>query len=244
METLQERMERMQAERAARIAAAPDCPTHPGEKTGYCDPCMREMDEQRRARQREFRVAQSSDQCDAKFPARYRKAIADHPEVLTWIEGFHKNPSNSDGLLLMGKTGTGKTYQAYGALRAAVTQPRFDETNDAWESHVWRAMTMADLNANMRPGGDRDPEQTLKVNRSVDLLLLDDLGAARGSEWVEDHLYRLINGRYERMLPAIFTTNLEPAALRDAVGDRIASRLVESCRRVVLTGEDRRRVPK
>jgi DNA replication protein DnaC len=43
------------------------------------------------------------------------------------------------------------------------------------------------------------------------------------------------------MLPSIFTTNLPLADLRSGLGDRIASRLVETCDRVMLTGSDRRR---
>lgn len=73
------------------------------------------------------------------------------------------------------------------------------------------------------------------------LLLLDDLGAAKTSEWTEELTYRLINHRYEHMLPTLITTNLPTAELRTALGDRVASRLAEMTERVILTGPDRRR---
>ena len=53
--------------------------------------------------------------------------------------------------------------------------------------------------------------------------------------------YRLINHRYEHMLPTLITTNLPTAELRTALGDRVASRLAEMTERVILTGPDRRR---
>jgi DNA replication protein DnaC len=77
--------------------------------------------------------------------------------------------------------------------------------------------------------------------RTADLLLIDDLGVAKNSEWVEEAVYRIIGGRYEQMRPTIYTTNLDVPKLRDALGDRIASRLAETCTRVLLDGDDRRR---
>ncbi len=77
--------------------------------------------------------------------------------------------------------------------------------------------------------------------RHAGVLLLDDLGTAKGSEWVEEVTYRLVTHRYDAMRPTIHVTNLGPDELRDVLGDRIASRLSETCTRVVLSGPDRRR---
>lgn len=223
-----------------------ECPFHPGGPRYGCDDCQIEAAIERNANEEKAHKAGIAAACDNDFPRRYRCAKADHPDVLAWVERYLANPGNAQGLLLMGATGTGKTHQAYGALRtiATHTEPYKTEPNSRdthWTRIAWRATTMADLNASMRPGGDRDPENTLARNRNVDMLLIDDLAAARSSEWVEEHIYRLINGRYEDMRTTIFTTNLEPTALREAVGDRIASRLVESCQRIVLDGPDLRR---
>jgi DNA replication protein DnaC len=151
--------------------------------------------------------------------------------VLAWVRDFRSNPAGARSLLLVGPTGTGKTWQAYGALRLAVCTAH---------SPRWSATTFADFTAALRPSA-KDPEATLTTYRQAGLLLLDDLGAAKSSEWVEETTYRLLNHRYESMLPSIFTTNLPLADLRTGLGDRIASRLVETCDRVVLTGSDRRR---
>lgn len=179
-----------------------------------------------------WRITRARYECDQGFPRRFLQAdCAVDLNVSAWVEAFREDPASCPSLLLAGPTGVGKTWLAYGALRLAVT------TRDA---PTWQAVTFADFIAALRPAG-KDPEAAMRTYRDTDLLLLDDLGAAKSSEWVEETTYRLLNHRYEAMLPSIFTTNLPMAKLREGLGDRLASRLVEICTRVVLTGEDRRR---
>lgn len=129
-------------------------------------------------------------------------------------------------------TGTGKTYQAYGAVRALLSRG---------VRLRWEVTTTADLYARLRPRNGHDAERDLQTLARCPLLLLDDLGAAKTSEWTEELTYRLINHRYEHMLPTLITTNLPIPELRTALGDRVASRLAEMTERIVLTGPDRRR---
>ncbi|MFE3138948.1 ATP-binding protein [Streptomyces scopuliridis] len=178
---------------------------------------------------------------DARIPARYRRALADQPQITTWADQIARagrpgptGPGIAEGpsLLIAGPTGTGKTYQAYGAVRALLTRG---------VRLRWEATTSADLHARLRPRASHDGERELQTLSRSPLLLLDDLGAAKTSEWTEELTYRLINHRYEHMLPTLITTNLPTAELRIALGDRVASRLAEMTERVVLTGPDRRR---
>lgn len=178
-----------------------------------------------------WRVLRAGYDCDEGFPRRFVGATVTDPAAKAWVGAYLADPTQARSLLLVGPTGVGKTWQAYGALRAAVCTPRKPR---------WAATTFADFTAALRPSG-KDPEGTLGEYRRVDLLLLDDLGAAKSSEWVEETTYRLLNHRYEALLPSIFTTNLPLADLRTGLGDRLASRLVETCERVVLQGTDRRR---
>lgn len=180
-----------------------------------------------------WRVARAHYECDTRFPRRFAKASMDRLDVDAWVRRYDASPKDCPSLLIVGPTGTGKTWQAYGALRLVVCTP---------EAPTWAATTFADFTAALRPSG-KDPEGAMDTYRRADVLLLDDLGAAKSSEWVEETTYRLLNHRYEALLPTIFTTNLPLAALREGLGDRLASRLVEICDRVVLDGPDRRRHP-
>lgn len=73
------------------------------------------------------------------------------------------------------------------------------------------------------------------------LLILDDIGAERPSEYVCERLYDLINHRYTNMLATIYTSNLTPFELGDRLGSRIESR-VRSAEQIKLVGADRRTI--
>lgn len=181
-----------------------------------------------------------------RIPRQFAAAIPELPELHTWIDQLaetarsdqtrHKRiiatVTRGQSLLILGKVGRGKTHQAYGALRAlATTGVRSN----------WTAVSSADLYAALRPRHGIDTETEFRRFADAPVLLLDDIGAGKASEWTEEVNFRLVNHRYERQMPTLFTSNVLPGQLADALGDRVASRLAEMCERLVLTGEDRRR---
>jgi DNA replication protein DnaC len=189
-----------------------------------------------------------------RIPYDYRQAVADHRQVTAWVERIaaaaragdlggrgRREIAHGPSLLLWGPTGTGKTHQAYGAIRALTA---------AGCATRWDATTAADLYGQMRPRPGIDVEYQLRRIVRVPLLLLDDLGAAKSSEWTEELTFRLLNWRCQNRLPTLITTNLPPVrdqrvpqgarVLRDMVGDRVLSRLSGMCEPVEFTGPDRR----
>ncbi len=179
---------------------------------------------------------------DASIPARYRHAVADNAEVRAWVKAVVESAVDSKltvpavthgpSLLICGAVGRGTTYQAWGAVRAlAVTGLRIN----------WRVITAADLYASLRPRPGVDTEAAFQHYATTRLLVVDDLGAAKSTEFTEEVNYRLVNHRYEDELPTLFTSNVPPKELGEVLGGRVASRLVEMTTRVVLKGEDRRR---
>lgn len=179
---------------------------------------------------------------EAKVPPRYRDAVADHPEVRTWVHDLiaqtdvsqpYPTITTGPSLLLLGVVGVGKTHQCYGAIRAlAVSGARCS----------WELLTAADLFARQRPRPNVDTEEDFQRLARVGLLVLDDLGAAKDSEWTEEITYRLVNSRYQYCKPTIVTSNVVPAKLAEKLGERVASRLREMGWRVSLKGVDRRSV--
>ncbi|MBV7671407.1 ATP-binding protein [Streptomyces halstedii] len=185
-------------------------------------------------------------QARTAVPFIYRNAVATLPETLTWITALVDDAraqqkrrdaitpviSRGRSLLLLGPTGVGKTHQAYGALRRlAVTGV----------SATWLTTSSADLYAALRPRAGVDSETEFRRYAHARLLLVDDLGAAKATEWTEEINFRLVNHRYENQLPTLLTSNVLPKQLADRLGDRVASRLIEMCDRAVITGTDRRR---
>ncbi|MEU2874059.1 ATP-binding protein [Streptomyces olivoreticuli] len=197
----------------------------------------------------------------ARIPVDYRDATPTHPDVIRWVRTIadssavpfatdlnphygsagRRQVAHGPSLLLWGSTGAGKTHEAYGAIRALTA---------AGCGVRWHATTAADLYAEMRPRAGVDPEHMLRRIVRVPLLLLDDLGAAKGSEWTEELNFRLVNWRTQNHLPTIITSNLPPVrtpamdrhqpVLRDKVGDRVLSRLSGMCVPIEVTGPDRR----
>ncbi|MEW1721588.1 ATP-binding protein [Streptomyces sp. NPDC093109] len=173
-------------------------------------------------------------------PPRFRTAEATLPEVTAWADRALADTASAGALLLTGLTGTGKTHQAYGALRriAAGGPDRFEVTT----------VNSADMYGSLRPSQVMGAsERELRRLSEVQFLLLDDLGTAKTSEWTEEVTYRLVNYRYNHCLPTIITSNLparnaEGPDLTDFVGARVASRLAEMVTALVpMIGGDRRR---
>ncbi|NUS00401.1 MAG: ATP-binding protein [Kribbellaceae bacterium] len=178
----------------------------------------------------------------ARVPVRYSTATVTTSEVAAWVRtlvsaavrdarAFNPKVQRGPSLLLLGPVGTGKTHQVYGAIREIV---------HTGVSCSWLVTTAADLYADLRPNQNRN-DQVFDRFANVPLLVLDDLGAHKGTEWTAEQTFRLINHRYENELATVVTSNLTAPQLRDRVGDRITSRLVEMCRHVALKGSDRRR---
>lgn len=181
------------------------------------------------------------------IPFHYRSAITDSPEILVWINELTTEARETQAergapvasvnlgrsLLLLGPTGTGKTHQTYGAIR---------ELAITGVAASWVVTTAADMYAALRPRHGIDSEAEFRRYRNASILLLDDLGAERKpTEFTEEINFRLINWRYENHKPTLITSNLVPKEISDRLGDRVTSRLIEMCQRVVFKGADRRR---
>lgn len=76
--------------------------------------------------------------------------------------------------------------------------------------------------------------QLIDMAKNIDVLVLDDLGAEKPSEWVKEQLFILINSRYEKQLTTIVTTNYSSTRLIEQLGQRIISRLLEMTTPIAL----------
>lgn len=61
-----------------------------------------------------------------------------------------------------------------------------------------------------------------------DLLVLDDIGAEKPTEWVQDVLFRIVDGRYRNKRPILYTSNFDIRGLAERLGPRIVDRMVET----------------
>lgn len=164
-------------------------------------------------------------------PARYRDATVDDLDgpAAAAVADWRTDPTRN--LLLLGDVGVGKTHAAMAAARLAVDQ--------GWDVVFHPVVELLDL---LRPGG---PDDALPRAVDAGLLVLDDVGAERPSDWTAERLYLLVNRRWLEHRPVVATSNLDAAGgqgpLVDAVGARLYSRLVHGAVIARLGGGDRRR---
>jgi DNA replication protein DnaC len=163
--------------------------------------------------------------------------------------------SAEKGLLLMGPSGVGKTHLAVAALKELIQRGHAGLFCDYRE-------LLKEIQASYNPASESTEMRILEPIRTVEVLVLDDLGASKPSAWVLDIIGLVLNARYNERRVTILTTNYfdetpnpEPAprsptgqrvavredALADRIGARMRSRLYEMCRTVELSAPDFRR---
>ena len=180
---------------------------------------------------------------------------ADHSIALAQISASRFvqefDPRNGDGLLLVGGIGTGKTHLAVGILKELI-----GARGSSCLFCDYREL-LKQIQNSYNASVQATELQVLRPVFDAEVLLLDELGAVKPSEWVWDTVSLILNTRYNDNRTTIITTNFadEPAAsvtrslsparaaareetLGDRIGERMRSRLHEMCRIVKMDGPD------
>ncbi|WP_405149485.1 ATP-binding protein [Sphaerisporangium sp. NBC_01403] len=148
-----------------------------------------------------------------------------HPDVAEWLDGLTRGRATN--LTLVGEPGTTKTWHCYRLVREALAAGWQGSarllTSQQWKRAVTPPLDYADLD---RLAG-------------LSLLILDDLGATRISDWDAENLLGVLDERWKFRRPTVVTSNV--ADVRSMVGERIASRLADDQLMVTLDGPDMRR---
>ena len=139
--------------------------------------------------------------------------------------------TEKNGLIICGSYGTGKTH-----LAAAIANSLMDEgvsvLFNTYGGHLEHLK--AEYNSDK-------PKDYLGLMCDVELLVLDDVGKEKQSEWSESVMFEVINSRYEKMKPIIVTSNYSSTDLENYFGKACYSRLIEMCHGIVTQGRDYRR---
>jgi len=133
--------------------------------------------------------------------------------------------SHTDGLLLTGQVGSGKTFLACCIANALLMHGKtvlfivvpdlLDQIKATYDVKNENSVTESEL---------------LDTAREVPLLILDDLGAHNYTEWTRNKIFNIINHRLNYLLPTIITTNINLEDLEQYLGDRTTSRIFQMCR--------------
>ena len=131
----------------------------------------------------------------------------------------------NQGLILYGSVGTGKSYAA-----AVIA-------NELLEKKV--PVVMTSFIKILKDVGTFDDNERLELIKNAKLLIIDDLGAERGTDYAIEKVYDIIDSRYRSNKPVILTTNLSIEQMKscdDIRYTRIYDRIFEMCYPVKVTG--------
>lgn len=152
--------------------------------------------------------------------------------MIRYADNFPQFLKEGKGLLLHGSVGTGKTY-----LAACIANRLIDNGYSALMTNFAR------ITNKIQGMYDGKQEYIDSLNR-YSLLVIDDLGAERKSEYMQETVFNIIDSRYRAGLPFIITTNLTTDELtksQDVGYSRIYDRIIERCFPVSVSGQSRRR---
>jgi DNA replication protein DnaC len=171
-------------------------------------------------------------------------------KALAFCSGYpHLGDDEGLGLLFCGTNGVGKTHLAVAVLHEIVTKR--GGRGQFWDFHE----LIREIKSSYDPETKTTELEVLAPVVETDLLVLDDLGAWKMTDWMNDTLFYILNSRYMAKRPTVITTNYQDVSRDEAkaadpllrreflverIGQRLRSRLMEMCLVVRVGGNDHR----
>lgn len=204
---------------------------------GQCPACMAERQSKEQERQRLAQSDQERRRIEGLFqragiPLRFQARTFDNYQAenegqaralrkaRSYADNWQQNLAAGTSLIFSGNAGTGKTHLACAIANQLMAQgvsAVFTTVSDA----------MRAIKRTYDVGSQLTELQAIQAFVDPGLLILDEVGANRGTEYEVQLVFDIINKRYENCRPTIIMTNLDAQALRECLGERVVDRLRE-----------------
>jgi len=175
-------------------------------------------------KEREIENKKHYDQHIGKIPLKYRDIECDNSTPKDYY---------SLNLFITGKSGTGKTVFAAGIAKECIKNKK----DFKWISYSDFIM---ELQSMFKKEGESPFDKAQEISNYEGVLIIDDLGAEKATDFVRQITYNIVNEREQRMLPLVITSNFTLEEIAIQIDSRISSRIAGMCKTIKLTGRDRR----
>ena len=207
--------------------------------------CDREKEEQEKKREKfleQERLRQNCFISTAQHQCTFEKCDKDTDKELmkkakNYVKYFEEMKKNNVGLLFYGNVGSGKTHIACCIANAIITEYGYSV----------KVRNFSQILNDLQKGGfNLDRNEYIDSITNTTLLILDDFGIERSTEYALEQIYNVVNARYLKAKPTIITTNINYMEMdkeqENIMLGRIYSRIIEMCLPLRVVGEDRRKI--
>ena len=205
--------------------------------------CDREIEKQRKRREKQMEIERLKRTCFnsmREWSYTFENYQGEENQSLmiakNFVEDYEKMKKENIGLLFYGSVGSGKTYLACSIANSLIEQ---------YQISVKIRNFAQIINELQKSSFDFDKNAYIESLVNTSVLILDDLGIERDTSYAKEQVYNIVNSRYLKQKPTIFTTNLSYDTIqncKDSVEyQRIYSRIIEMCIPVMVVGEDFRK---
>lgn len=177
-----------------------------------------------------------------------------------FAKGYINQKNDGNGLLLIGGVGSGKTHLAAAIVNAIIDHfhisddraeeaGRYGDCGLVVSNFHWADIEFigaVSLMERLRSSYDSNENtcDIIEQYQKTALLVLDDIGAEKPSDWTRERLFDIIDYRYNEYLPVVITTNSDIKEMRTKLGDRICDRIRSMCDICTVTAKSQRKTAK
>ena len=169
-----------------------------------------------------------------------KRDLPKYEELNEFMKKVVEKVEAGEGLYIWSEnTGTGKTSWACKIMGYYFRKIAFKSGLENEGLYIFLPTFLEDIRT-MYDNPDPDFAEELEMVKNCKLLIIDDIGAEKPSEWVRERLLSFINTRVSNGLSTIYTSNLSLGELESKMGQRVVSRIKGSTKEIQLSGADRR----
>ena len=182
------------------------------------------------------------------IPARFQNKTFDNYEpyeenkkiynnIKEYADNFDRHYKEGNWLIMSGDYGLGKTHLALATARKAVKTfakeylKKHPHTLTYIGDSKIQFLSSSEMIQNIRDSYDSDninEQELMSGYKNTPLIIIDDLGTEKASEWQKEKMYMILDYRYRQLKPTIITTNLGSGELKEQVSLRVMERMIEA----------------